>query len=52
MQTFQDQTVTVDVAEGKASFQMVLPMNPLLLDVAEAIEQTASQAGLPMMKAM
>jgi transposase-like protein len=27
-------------------------MNPLLLDVAEAIEQTASQAGLLMMKAL
>ena len=42
----------MDVAEGKASFQMVLPMNPLLLDVAGAIEQTASQAGLLMMKAL
>ncbi len=52
VQEFQHQSVTVDLAEGKASFQMVLPMNPLLLDVAEAIEQTASQAGLLMMKAL
>ena len=52
VQDLQHQSVTVDLAEGKASFQMVLPMNPLLLDVAEAIEQTASQAGLLMMKAL
>ena len=52
VQNLQNQSVTVDVAEGKASFQMVLPMNPLLLDVAGAIEQTASQAGLLMMKAL
>jgi len=31
---------------------MVLPMNLLLFDVAAAIEQTASQAGLLMMKAL
>ena len=52
VQDLQNQTVTVDLGEGKASFQMVLPMNPLLLDVAGAIEQTASQAGLLMMKAL
>jgi transposase-like protein len=52
VQDFRNQTVTVDVAGGKASFQMVLPLDPLLLDVAEAIEQTASQAGLLMMKAL
>jgi len=52
VQGLQNHTVTVDVAEGKASFQMVLPMNSLLLDVAGAIEQTASQAGLLMMKAL
>jgi putative transposase len=52
VQNFENHTVTVDVAEGKASFQMVLPMSPLLLDVAGAIEQTASQAGLLMMKAL
>jgi transposase-like protein len=52
VQDLQHQSVTVDLAEGKASFQMVLPMNPLRLDVAEAIEQTASQAGLLMMKAL
>jgi transposase-like protein len=52
VQNLQNQSVTVDVAEGQASFQMVLPMNPLLLEVAGAIEQTASQAGLLMMKAL
>jgi putative transposase len=44
--------VRVEVAEGKASFQMVLPMSPLLSEVAGAIEQTATQAGLLMMKAL
>jgi hypothetical protein len=39
-QNLQHQSVTVDVAGGKASFQMVL------LEAAGAIEQTASQAGL------
>ncbi len=52
VQDFPNQSVTVDLAEGKASFQMVLPMSSLLLDVAGAIEQTASQAGLLMMKAL
>ena len=51
VQDFPNQSVTVDLAGGKASFQMVLPMSPLLLEVAGAIEQTASQAGLLMMKA-
>jgi hypothetical protein len=37
VQDFQNQTVTVAVAEGKASFQMVLPMNSLLLEVAGAL---------------
>ena len=41
--------MTVDLANGQAQFQMVLPMSPLLFDVAGAIEQTASQAGLLMM---
>ena len=52
VQNLQNQTVTVDLGEGKASFQMVLPMHPLLLEVAGAIERTASQAGLLMMKAL
>jgi putative transposase len=52
LQDLQNQTVTVDVAEGKAAFQMVLPMSPLLSEVAGAIEQTATQAGLLMMKAL
>jgi putative transposase len=45
-------TVTVSLADGKASFQMVLPMSEILFDVAGAIEQTASEAGLRMMKAL
>ena len=52
MQNLQDQAVTVNVSEGQACFQMVLPMSPLLSEVAGAIEQTASQAGLLMMKVL
>ena len=48
----QNSDVRVEVAEGKASFQLVLPMSPLLSEVAGAIEQTATQAGLLMMKAL
>jgi len=48
----QGHTVTVELADGKACFQMILPMNQMLSDVAQAIEQTASQAGLLMIKAM
>jgi transposase-like protein len=52
VQKLQGQAVTVQLADGKVCFQMVLPMSDMLFDVAEAIEQTASQAGLLMMKAM
>ena len=52
LQNLQGQAVTVQLADGKACFQMVLPMSQMLFDVAQAIEQTASQAGLLMMKAM
>jgi transposase-like protein len=45
-------TVTVEVAGGKACFQMVLPMSEALFDVAKAIEQTASEAGLLLMKSL
>jgi transposase-like protein len=45
-------TVNVETADGQARFQMMLPMNLLLFDVAKAIEETASQAGLLMMKAL
>jgi putative transposase len=45
-------TVTVEVADGKACFQMVLPMSEALFDVARAIEQTASEAGLLLMKSL
>jgi len=52
MRHFDNNTVTVSLADGKASFQMVLPMSEILFDVAGAIEQTASEAGLHMMKAL
>jgi transposase-like protein len=42
--------VTVEVADGKACFQIVLPFSEALFDVAKAIEQTASEAGLLLMK--
>jgi putative transposase len=45
-------TVTVELADGKACFQMVLPMSEALFDVAKAIEQTASEAGLLLMKSL
>jgi len=49
---FDNNAVTVSLADGKASFQMVLPMSEMLFDVAGAIEQTASEVGLRMMKAL
>lgn len=52
MRHFEDNAVNVTVADGKASFQMVLPMSEMLLEVAGAIEQTASEVGLRMMKAL
>ncbi len=52
LQKLDDHRVKVDIADGQAVFQMVLPMNELLAEVAGAIESTASQAGLLMMKAM
>jgi transposase-like protein len=52
MNRFNPDQMQVQVAAGKASFQMVLPMGDLMLDVASAIEQTASQAGILMMKTM
>jgi hypothetical protein len=44
--------VTVSLADGKASFQMLLPINDMLFDVAGAIEQAASEIGLCMIKAL
>jgi transposase-like protein len=52
MHHFDKSAVTVSLADGKASFQMVLPMSEILFDVAGAIEQAASEAGLRMMKAL
>jgi transposase-like protein len=52
MNRFNPDQMQVKVADGKASFQMVLPMGDLMLNVAAAIEQTASQAGVLMMKSL
>jgi transposase-like protein len=52
MQSLPEGIVRVETADGQARFQMVLPMNLLLFDVAAEIEKTASQAGLLMMKAL
>ena len=52
MHVLDKKAVTVSLAEGQARFQMVLPMNEALFDVASAIEKTASEAGLMMMKAL
>lgn len=52
MRHFEDKAANVTMAEGKASFQMVLPMSEMLLEAAGAIEQTASEVGLRMMKAL
>jgi putative transposase len=52
LQNLPDNAVKVEIADGQATFQMVLPMNAMLAEVASSIEQTASQAGLLMMKAM
>lgn len=52
MQSLPEGAVSVETADGQARFQMVLPMNLLLFDVAAEIERTASQAGLLMIKAL
>lgn len=52
IESLPEGTVRVETTDGQARFRMVLPMNLLLFDVAAAIEQTASQAGLLMMKAL
>jgi len=52
LQKLEKNTVKVDIANGQATFQMVLPMNALMAEVAHSIEQMSSQAGLLMMKAM
>jgi len=52
LQKLDGQAVTVELADGRAAFQMVLPMSEMLFDVAKAIERTASQAGLLMMKTL
>jgi len=52
MHVLDPKAVTVSLAGDQARFQMVLPMNGVLFDVASAIEKTASEAGLLMMKAL
>lgn len=52
VQNLENDTVTVQMGADQVCFQMVLPMSDLLFDVAEAIEHTASQAGLLMMKGL
>jgi len=52
IQNMDGQAVKVDLADGQAKFQMVLPMPALMAEVAGAIEQMAAQAGVLMMKAM
>ena len=52
MLPLKKKSVTVSLAEGQAVFQMVLPMSEALFDVAAVVEQTATQAGLLMMKAL
>ena len=51
-QKLKGQAVTVEPADGKAAFQMVLPISEMLFGAAGAIEQAASQAGPLMMKAL
>ena len=52
LQKLDKNAVKVDIADGRATFQMILPMNALMAEVAGSIEQMSSQAGLLMMKAM
>ena len=52
VQDLDPNAVRVEMGDGQAVFQLMLPMNELLVEVAGAIEATASQAGLLMMKAM
>jgi len=52
LQKIEKNAVKVDIADGQATFQMILPMNALMAEVANSIEQMASEAGLLMMKAM
>ena len=52
LQKLDKNAVKVNIADGQATFQMILPMNALMAEVAGSIEQMSSQAGLLMMKAM
>lgn len=52
LQKLEKNAVKVDIADGQATFQMILPMNALMAQMADSTEQMASEAGLLMMKAM
>ena len=52
LQKLPDNAVEVEIAGGQAMFQLSLPMNELMAQVADEIERAASQAGILMMKAM
>ena len=44
LQKLEKNAVKVDIADGQAAFQMILPMNALMAEVANSIEQMASEA--------
>ena len=48
----KDDAVTVDVGEGRATVQMVLPMEELLSEVAQAVEHMAGEVGLGLIKGL
>jgi len=43
---------TVSLANGQATFQIVLPMGQTMMDIATSIEKTATEAGLLMIQAL
>jgi transposase-like protein len=43
---------TVSLANGQATFQIVLPMGQTFMDIATSIEKTATKAGLLMIQAL
>lgn len=52
LQNVDKKAVQVETANGQATFQLVLPMPELMHELAGAIEETVTQAGLPMIKAL
>lgn len=45
-------SATVSLANGQATFQIVLPMGQTMMDIATSIEATATEAGLLMIQAL